>query len=205
MAEAHELTRSDLLDAPEVVAPRLLGSLLVVGERAGRVVEVEAYGGEDDPASHAWRGVRPRNRSMFGRAGTLYVYRSYGIHACANVVTGPEGEGSAVLVRAVAPVSGLERMRAARPAARTDRDLARGPGRLCEALGITFEHDGCDLFDPASPVRLEGGSATPLAEVGTSGRIGISREQDRPWRFWVLDDPNVSAFRSGGARSGRRT
>lgn len=154
-------------------------------------MEVEAYGGDDDPASHAFKGERAGNRSMFGGPGLLYVYRSYGIHACANVVTGVEGSGSAVLLRAVAPRSGLEEMRGARPAARRDVDLTSGPGRLCQALGITLAHDGVDLFDPASPVQLAG-DVGPPGEVGVSGRVGITREVERPWRFWLVGDPHVS-------------
>lgn len=199
------LTRSDLAGPPELVAPLLLGALLVVERggrrRAGRIVEVEAYGGDDDPASHAHGGERPRNRSMFAEPGVLYVYRSYGIHACANVVTGEPGVGAAVLVRAVSPVSGIEEMRAARPAARTDLQLTSGPGRLCQALGITLGDDGVDLFDPAAPVRLEG-AVGPAGEVSVSGRVGISRETERPWRFWPTGDPYVSRHRSG-ARAGR--
>ena len=198
--------RDDLLDAPEVVAPRLLGARLVVGDRDARIVEVEAYGGSDDPASHAYRGERPRNRTMFGRAGLLYVYRSYGIHACANVVTGEAGTGSAVLLRAVAPGRGIEAMRAARGPERRDHELTSGPGRLCEALGIGLDDDGADLFDPASRVRLEG-VVGPAGEVAASGRVGISREVERPWRFWLVGEPHVSrrgpATAASGAARGR--
>lgn len=194
--ERRELLRSDLCAPPEVVAPLLLGASLLVGERAGRIVEVEAYGGIDDPASHAHPGQRTRNRSMFGAPGTLYVYRSYGIHACANVVTGSEGEGAAVLVRAVAPLRGIEAMWAARPRARREVDLTSGPGRLCEALGIVLGHDGADLFDPGSPVQLAG-EVGPAGEVMTSGRVGITREVERPWRFWLSGEPHVSRHRQG--------
>jgi len=175
----------------------------VVGDRAARIVEVEAYGGADDPASHAYTGERPRNRTMFGPAGHLYVYRSYGIHACANVVTGADGVGSAVLLRAAAPVSGEEAMWAARPAARRSRDLTRGPGRLCEALGITLDHDGVDLFDPTSPVRLCGPRG-PGGTVEVSGRVGLTKEVERPWRFWLSGEPHVSAHRTGVRRPRRR-
>lgn len=130
----------DLARAPESVAPDLLGLLLVCGERSGRIVEVEAYGGRDDPASHAARGPTPRAAIMFGEPGRLYVYRSYGIHWCANVVAHDGTDAGAVLVRAVEPVAGIEAMWADRPAARRATDLASGPGRLCQALGIVGAH-----------------------------------------------------------------
>lgn len=185
------------------MAPRLLGARLAVGDRDGTIVEVEAYGGDDDPASHAARGERARNRSMFLSPGTLYVYRSYGIHACANVVTGREGQGSAVLVRALAPARGIEEMRRSRPAARRDVELTSGPGRLCEALGITLDHDGLDLFDPRAPVRLLG-EVGPSGPVEVSGRVGISRAVERPWRFWLAGDPHVSRHRPGAGGATRR-
>jgi DNA-3-methyladenine glycosylase len=131
---------------------------------------------------------------MFLRAGSLYVYRSYGIHTCANVVTGDEGSAAAVLLRAVAPLEGLAAIRLARPGVRRDRDLTSGPGRLCQALGVLLEHDGLDLFDRSAPVRLEG-LRGPGGPVSRSTRIGISRAADRPWRFWLEGDPYVSAHR----------
>lgn len=140
---------------------------------------------------------------MFGPPGRLYVYRSYGIHACANVVTGEAGRGAAVLVRAVAPLRGIDAMRRARSAARRDVDLTSGPGKLCQALGIDLAHDGVDLFDPASPVRLCG-AAGPPGEVAVSSRVGISREVERPWRYWLVGDPHVSRHRAG-VRTGPRT
>jgi DNA-3-methyladenine glycosylase len=175
------------------VAPRLLGAELRRGAVAGRIVEVEAYGGPDDPASHAYRGCTPRNGSMFGPPGTLYVYRSYGIHWCANVVCGAEGEATAVLVRALAPLDGLETMRARRPAARTERHLCSGPGKLAQALGLTGADDGIDLLAPDGAVglRWSGRSITP-ARIRSGPRIGISVAVDQPWRFWVAGDPNVS-------------
>jgi DNA-3-methyladenine glycosylase len=201
------LTRRHLAAPPQVVAPGLLGATLRVGDRAGLIVEVEAYGGSDDPASHAFAGERPRNRSMFGPPGRLYVYRSYGIHACANVVTGDPAVGAAVLIRALRPVRGIPEMREARPGARRDVELTSGPGRLCEALGITLDDDGLDLFDPGSRVRLTG-PVGPAGEVRSSGRVGISRETERPWRFWLADDPHVSRRRPGRPpvtrRRGRR-
>jgi DNA-3-methyladenine glycosylase len=142
------------------------------------LTEVEAYGGADDPASHAYGGLRRRNAAMFGRPGTLYVYRSYGIHWCANVVTGPEGEGAAVLLRGGMPVAGLEVMAARR--GRADH-LADGPGKLAAALGIGGEHDGLDLLGDG-PVRLEAGPAA-VGEIRAARRVGITRAVERPWRF----------------------
>lgn len=167
------------------VAPRLLNALLAVGGRVGRIVEVEAYAGSEDAASHAYRGVTPRTASMFGEAGTLYTYLSYGVHVCANVSTGPIGSGQAVLLRAVEPLDGLDGMRRARPAAREEVDLGNGPGKLCAALGITLEHDGVDVCDPSSPVRLLSDGTEPPDEPLRTPRIGITRATERPWRFVV--------------------
>lgn len=171
-------------------ARRLLGSLLVstVGnvETSGLIVEAEAYLGRDDPASHAFRGRTPRNEAMFGPAGTLYVYVSYGIHHCANVVTGNEGEAGAVLIRALDPVSGLEAMRHRRGGA---GELCSGPGRLAQALGITMNHNRHDLSLP--PVRLVARPPVADGEVGTSGRVGVSRAAGRPLRFFVRGHPAV--------------
>lgn len=145
---------------------------------SGRIVETEAYGGADDPASHAFRGPRPRNLTMFGLPGHLYVYRSHGIHSCANVVTGCPGQAQAVLLRALEPVSGIEEMRLHRGPV-TDRLLCSGPGRLCQALGIGLEDDGVDLL--TSKIRIEFGHS-PL-EIAAVQRIGISVATDRPWRM----------------------
>ena len=188
------------------VARALLGWRLIsdVGLEDGdasldaRIMETEAYGsaeihgGPNDPASHAFRGPTSRNRSMFGPSGCLYVYRSYGIHWCANVVVEPEGSAAAVLLRAAELSTGNPTVRRLmgqrRPKARCDTDWANGPGKLCAALAITGEHDGLDLFDPASPLRLvppEPGSqprgGAPAANV--TPRIGISKAVDLPWRF----------------------
>ena len=160
-------------------------------------MEVEAYEGSDDPASHAHRGPTDRNRVMFGPAGRLYVYRSYGIHWCANVVCGPDGMASAVLIRAVEPVAGVERMWADRPRARVETDLGSGPGKLCAALGITGDHGGVDLLDERSPVRLVVGGAaetggTESGEVVVGRRVGISQAVERPWRFALAGNRHVS-------------
>ncbi|MDX1449839.1 MAG: DNA-3-methyladenine glycosylase [Acidimicrobiia bacterium] len=172
------------LPAPDV-GPRLLGSVLrsTVEDRHVTVVltEVEAYSA-DDPASHSYRGRTPRNASMFGPPGTLYVYRSYGIHWCMNVTTGPEGEASALLLRGARIVEGEEVVRARRG---RDDHLTDGPGKLCQALGVTGDHDGIDVLDPDAEITLYPGTqpawkATP--------RIGISRAVEVPWR-WVAVGP----------------
>ena len=180
---------SALRGDPVTAARALLGRLLVSdvdGVRvAVRISEVEAYGGADDPASHAYRGQTDRNRTMFGPPGHLYVYRSYGLHWCANVVCGAVGAGSAVLLRGGTPEEGVEAMERRR--GRQDH-LADGPGRLCQALGITGAHDGIDVATGA--VRIEGRRSTQGAVVSTP-RIGITRATNRDWRF-------VSTSVSGG-------
>lgn len=185
----------DLARAPESVAPDLLGLLLVCGERSGRIVEVEAYGGRDDPASHAARGPTPRAAIMFGEPGRLYVYRSYGIHWCANVVAHDGTDAGAVLVRAVEPVAGIEAMWADRPAARRATDLASGPGRLCQALGIVGAHGGADLLDPHGEVRLVADDAAAPSTIEVGPRVGISQARGRPWRFSIAGHPHRSAPR----------
>lgn len=171
----------DLSGPVDQVARRLLGARLVTdlgGRTAVVIEEVEAYGGGDDPASHAYRGLTARNASMLGPAGTLYVYRSYGVHWCANVVTGPAGEGEAVLIRGGRVVEGEEIV--VRRRGRTDH-LADGPGKLAQALGITGELDGTSVL--TGPVRLEPGPAPDPASLHTTPRIGITRGVDRLWRF----------------------
>lgn len=183
----RSIRRSVLAADSAEVAPQLIGALLVVGTCVGRIVEVEAYGGRDDAASHAFRGPTPRNAPMFKRAGTLYVYRSYGIHWCANVVTGAAGDAQAVLLRAVEPVAGREEMWRRRPGITDERRLADGPGKLCAALGIDGTYDGIDVCERSSPVRLCVGT-TPDPVVA-SRRIGISAAVERPWRW---SDPGSS-------------
>jgi len=129
---------------------------------------------------------------MFGPPGRLYVYFTYGMHWCANVVCGPEGQARAVLLRAGAPVAGLEAMWAARPAARTTDDLCSGPAKLCQAMGIDRAHDGADLLDARGPVRLMSDGAAPPERPGVGLRVGIRAATDAPWRWWVPGDPNVS-------------
>jgi DNA-3-methyladenine glycosylase len=176
-----------------VLAPRLLNKVLVVGDQCVRIVEVEAYAGGEDPGSHAYRGPTKRNATMFGPPGHLYVYFTYGMHWCANVVSGPARSGYAVLLRAGRPLGGIEAMRAARPAARRDRDLASGPARLCQALGIVGRHDGVDLVDPqpGAPWLGDDGTAPP-AEPAVSTRIGLTKGAEHRWRWYVAGDPNVS-------------
>ena len=198
----------DLLGPPEIVAPALLGSFLVTDRPEGRVVlrltEVEAYSGNGtDPAAHSHRGPTPRAAIMFGPPGRLYVYFSYGVHWCANVVVGAEGEGSAVLLRAGEVVEGEDLARVRRPAVRASRDLARGPARLTQALAIGRDDLDTDLLDPGSPVRLERGAAP--ASITAGPRVGITQAADLLWRFWETDAPSVSVFRAGGKPRRRRS
>jgi DNA-3-methyladenine glycosylase len=187
---------------PIEVAPRLLNTLLIHGERAVRIVEVEAYRGMQDPASHAYRGPTRRNATMFGPPGRLYVYFTYGMHWCANVVCGPESVAGAVLLRAGAPVSGLDAMWAARPAARRERDLCSGPAKLCQALGLTGEFDGADLVAGDLGVRLCVDGTECPADPGIGPRIGISAAAEHLWRWWVPGDPNVSVRAGNEATRG---
>ena len=182
------------LDRPaEQVAPDLLGCLLVAAGVTVRITETEAYAGQGaDPASHAHRGRTPRNEVMFGPAGRLYVYFTYGMHWCANVVTGAEGDASAVLLRAGEVRGGLELARSRRPGS-TDRDLCRGPARLAQALALDGSSLGLDLLDPSSPVRLLPG--THSGSVQTGPRVGVTLGADTPWRFWLDGDASVSTYR----------
>ena len=150
---------------------------------AGRIVEVEAYD-ESDPASHTFRGPTPRNAAMFGPGGHLYVYFSYGMHHCANVVTGPVGHGSAVLLRAVTPLERIDLMRARRGNVR-DRDLGNGPGKLCQAFAIDASHYGADLTSKSSAVTILDDGTPPPGEPRVGPRIGLTRAVDTPWRFRV--------------------
>lgn len=186
------------LDVARALIGKTLASRTARGLTAGIIVEVEAYAGVLDPASHAYRGVTPRNRTMFGPAGRAYVYLSYGMHCCINIVTEREGEAAAVLVRALEPTYGIELMRERRGARIADRDLCRGPGRLCQALDITREQDGVGLTvgpaigESAGLWVAETGDWAMDAPISTSPRIGISRAVDWPWRFYVAGNRYVS-------------
>jgi DNA-3-methyladenine glycosylase len=181
------------------LAPLLLNKVLVHGTGtnrvAARIVEVEAYAGSEDPASHAFRGPTPRNQTMFGPPGRLYVYFTYGMHWCANVVCGTDGVASAVLLRAAAPLAGLETMRRRRGPARTDRELCAGPARLTQAFGITGTDDNTDLLRGSTRILDDGTS--PPARPGRSVRIGLreGRGHHDRWRWFVESDPNVSRTR----------
>jgi DNA-3-methyladenine glycosylase len=192
MSRGRRLRRSFYARDPLVVGPELLNKVLVHGPRAGRIVEVEAYRGADDPASHAFRGPTPRTAVMFGPPGHLYVYFSYGMHWCANAVTSRDGEAGAVLIRALAPLRGIDAMRAARPAARRLVDVANGPAKACQALGIDGAFDGADLVAADRGIAIvDDGVAPP--DVPTVGpRVGISVAVEAPWRFSVPDDPHRS-------------
>ncbi|MCW2812756.1 MAG: 3-methyladenine glycosylase [Nocardioides sp.] len=181
----------ELRGPAEEVAPRLLGAVLRKGPVAVRLTEVEAYAGHLDPGSHAYRGPTPRNEVMFGPAGFLYCYLSYGMHVCANVVVGEEGAAAAALLRAGEVVEGIDIARSRRPGARTDRDLARGPGRLCQAVGLVLDDDGADLSGPAVELVLPGQALAH--EAGP--RTGLRLAPDRPWRFWLPGEPTVSLHR----------
>jgi DNA-3-methyladenine glycosylase len=174
--------------------PLLLNKVLVHGNRAVRLVEVEAYAGSEDPGSHAYRGLRPRNATMFGPPGHLYVYRSYGIHWCANVVCGDAGWPSAVLLRGGTPLEGVEEMYASRPGITRERDLTAGPGRLCQALGIDGTFDGTDVVKGTNGVLLLDDGTPPPDDPGVSTRIGLSpgKGEKSPWRYYVRGAVGVS-------------
>lgn len=189
---------ADLLAGPVLeVAPRLLGARLThrtgEGTVAVRLTEVEAYAGEHDPGSHAFRGPTNRNRVMFGPPGHVYVYFTYGMHYCMNVVCGSNGHASAVLLRAGEVEEGVELARVRRGRSR-DRDLARGPARLCQALGIDLSHNGLDLAGEELTLTV---AAQPVAadRLRTGPRVGLRHAADRPWRFWVDAEPSVSTYR----------
>jgi DNA-3-methyladenine glycosylase len=245
------LPRGFLAGSSLTVAPRLLGCVLEheTGEGLVAVVltEVEAYNGSADPASHAYRGRTGRNAVMFGEPGHAYVYFTYGMHFCVNLVCRPEGTASAVLLRAGRVVEGIPLAAARRAAGRNgaghrvggpgrssgpgpggsgdqgqpsamaapgvvspavERELARGPARLCQALGIDRGLDGADACDPGSPLRirpaLETGPGQPVPDVSRGPRVGISAAADRQWRFWLTGDPTVSAYRPYARRASRK-
>ena len=175
------------------VAPDLLHKVLVAADgRAGRIVEVEAYRGEDDPGSHGFRGPTKRNATMFGPPGHLYVYFTYGMHWCANVVAETDGVAAAVLLRALTPLEGLEAMYAARgPAARTERDLCSGPAKLTQALGIDGALDGADLVSGDRGVTIVDDDQPPPTPAVTT-RIGLTSGAELPWRFYIEGTADIS-------------
>ena len=200
--DVAEVLARDSLQA----APALLGAIVTTTSPEGtvsvRLTEVEAYRGEADPGSHAFRGRTARNASMFEAGGIIYVYFTYGMHHCVNVVTGPEGLSRAVLMRGGEVVAGVELARRRRPAAKNDRDLARGPARLCAALGLDRSDDGTALGGPGSRISLalpEPGLNPEAERIRTGPRTGVAGPggdgEAYPWRFWLEDEPTVSPYK----------
>ncbi len=204
MSDAKPLPHSFYSRDTVAVARDLVGKVLIhrsdEGEIGGIIVETEAYG-PDDPANHAHKGPRPRNAVMFGPPGMAYVYRIYGMYWCVNAVTEAEGVGEAVLIRALQPTVGIEtlrRNRGMRDELRDERLLCGGPGRLCQALGITGAHNGTDLV--SGPIRIierpgdlaEMTEITGIAEIVTATRIGITKAAHLPWRFCLAGSPYLS-------------
>jgi DNA-3-methyladenine glycosylase len=197
------------------VAPALLGCVLEHSTADGLVAvslsEVEAYMAEADPASHAYRGMTARNAVMFGPPGHAYVYFTYGMHFCVNVVCGPPGTAEAVLLRAGRVIAGedLARRRRGFDPVRAPRDLARGPARLCQALAIDRGQNGADLCDALGGLRLRAAAADDRADPGkppqidVGPRVGVSKAADVPWRFWLAQDPTVSVYRASVPRAAR--
>ena len=215
---ARVVTPSDVLDLlegdPVDVAPHLLGAVVAArdddGAVAVRLTEVEAYRGETDPGSHAFRGRTPRNSAMFGAAGAIYVYFTYGMHHCVNIVCGPQGLARAVLLGGGVVSGGADLARRRRPAAKTDRDLARGPARLCRALGLGRADDGARLGGPDDRVSLtlpalESGPGTAVTRSGPrTGVAGTGGDGEAyPWRFWIDGEPTVSPYRAARPRRRR--
>lgn len=199
----RDFFREDVLD----VAPALLGATITHAGVTLRLTEVEAYAGEKDPGSHAFRGPTPRTEVMFGRAGHLYVYFTYGMHWCANVVTGTEGEASAVLLRAGQVVDGLE-VAAVRRAGIAERDWARGPARLASTLGLRGEQTGLDACEPDGPLAFHAPAEhVPASRIRTGPRVGVAGaggDAERyPWRFWLDGEPTVSVYRPAKPRRRR--
>ena len=201
------LDRAELAVDVLPAARRLLGCTLEAdtddGLVAVRLVEVEAYRGADDPASHCYRGKTPRNAVMFGPAGHLYVYFVYGMHFCANVSCLTDGVAGAVLLRAGELLTDPGPARVRRPTARRDADLARGPARLASLLGLTRDDNALDLTDPSSRVRLRAADPLPGAAVRTGPRVGVAAAAELPWRYWVEGSAAVSPYRPGKVRERR--
>jgi DNA-3-methyladenine glycosylase len=209
---AARLGRDFFAREPAVVAHDLLACVIVTGSGedlvAVRLTETEAYHGMTDPASHAFRGPTPRNSVMFGPAGFLYLYFIYGMHWCANIVTGTEGEASAVLLRAGEVIDGVEEARARRPACRRDAELASGPARLATVLGWGTREsatvaNGGDLCGINGPAAVLAGRTDAPVEVSVGPRVGVAAAKEEPLRFWIAGDPTVSTYRPSAPR--RRT
>jgi DNA-3-methyladenine glycosylase len=206
------LSRSFFVRPSVEVAPDLLGCVLVSSSDAGivavRLVEVEAYDAATDPASHAYRGRTARNAVMFGEPGHVYVYFTYGMHFCVNLVCSPEGQASAVLLRAGEVIEGVDLAAARRAGGRSQaakawspRELARGPARLCQALAIDRGSDGVDACAAGSPLRMFGSAEDRAGlAISTGPRVGISQAADRPWRYWLTGDTHVSLYKPAQQR-----
>ncbi|WP_309117592.1 DNA-3-methyladenine glycosylase [Saccharothrix sp.] len=202
LATPRQLTEQELAVDPVDASRLLLGSIIESTTPEGvvgvRIVEVEAYRGGDDPASHCYRGKTARNEVMFGPAGRLYVYFVYGMHFCANVVSLTDGVPGAVLLRAGEVVYGEDLAQMRRPAARSHAELAKGPARLTGVLGLDRAHNGVDLTSSDASVRLLAGD--PATDIRTGPRVGVAVAVDVPWRFWI-DSPAVSTYRRGTRRT----
>jgi DNA-3-methyladenine glycosylase len=201
---SRPLPRSFFARDPLLVAPDLLGAILehdVDGVRVGvRLTEIEAYRGEgEDPASHSHRGPSARNAVMFGPPGHAYVYFTYGMHWCANVVCRPDGVSAGVLLRAGEVVTGLEWARARRPSARKDVDLARGPARLANAVALSGADNGRDFCDGGG-LRILAGAPVPSARLRSGPRVGVAAGAHSPWRWWLDGEPSVSVYRPAKPR-----
>ncbi|MEE2032220.1 DNA-3-methyladenine glycosylase [Rhodococcus chondri] len=191
--------RLEALD-PEAAARALLGARIQVGEVVLRLTEVEAYGGPEDgpwpdPAAHSYRGRSSRNAVMYGPAGRLYVYRSYGLHHCANISIGPDGTAGAVLLRGGELIAGEQQARSRRTPGTPTANLARGPGNLAAALGLTLDDNGIDVFAKDTKLRVTLPHPREESEVVVGPRVGISVAADRPWRLWIPGGTGVSAYR----------
>ncbi|KRE79007.1 DNA-3-methyladenine glycosylase [Arthrobacter sp. Soil764] len=201
--------RSFLSGDARELAPQLLGAVLTHQSREGsvsiRLTEVEAYlGPEDslhpDPGSHTYRGPTPRNAPMFGPAGHLYVYFTYGMHHCTNIVCGPAGVASALLLRAGEVVDGLELAQRRRPTSKSPADLASGPARLAKALGLTTADSGRDALAPPFGVELPSGTSGPVSSGPRVGVAGAGGSEEYAWRFWLTGDPTVSKYKAAKPR-----
>ena len=203
LTAVEPLPRSFFARPALAVARDLLGCVISDGEVAVRLTEVEAYSGLQDPASHAFRGPTPRTQVMFGPPGHVYVYFTYGMHWCANLVCESDGTAAAVLLRAGEVVAGLDAARLRRKACRVDRDLARGPARLAGALGLTGADSGADLCAADPWLTVSNGSPVADGQVAVGPRVGVRSAADWPWRLWIAGDPTVSVYRPATERRRR--